>query len=128
MRTVIYAHAPSTIAIQAKDPRDAAVLLYRYNRAGHRVPPGEHQLERGIYLIYSHGELAVSGGDTTVIALTGDKDLPPEPRAQVIALEPGADAPSIKRFLELAKGITVGDPPQAPVSPTSKITDDPDGI
>jgi len=127
MRTVIYVHEPSTIKIRTTDSRDSDVLLCRYNRGTDQVPTGTHQLGIGIYLVVSHGKLEISGGNVTVDLLSGDKDLPPEPR--FVALEPGASAASIKQFLEVAKGITVGSAPAAPVSPgTSKIKNDPDGI
>ena len=126
MRTLIYVHEPSTLTIQAKVPADTHVMLCRYNQSSGSVTPGARHFERGIYLIVSRGELEINGGNVTVEHLIGDKDIPPEPR--IVALEPGATAESIKQFLVVAKGITVDSPPSAPVSGTSKITNDPDGI
>ena len=126
MRTVIYVHEPTTITIQTQDPRDAEFLLSRYNQGTDRVKSGARQFGVGIYLLLSHGEVEVTGDKTTVETLRSDKDIPPLPRAQLIALEPGASAESILEFVEVAKGISVGTT-TAP-SPTSKITNDPDGI
>lgn len=134
MRTVIYVHQPSTVTIQTTDPHESDVLMCRYNRTAGPINPGTHQLERGIYLAVSRGKLDISGGHVTIELLTGDKDAPPDPRAQVLGLEPGATAESFRTFLDVTKGITVGAAPAGPASPdgaaaaTSKITDEPDGI
>jgi hypothetical protein len=124
MRTAIYVHKPSTITIQTTDPRDASLMLCRYPERSEPVAAGTRRLDAGIYLLLSHGEVTVTGDDTTVVQFGGDKDIPPEPR--LVALASGASRESILKFFAAAKGISVG-PPTAP-SPTSKITNDPDGI
>jgi hypothetical protein len=131
-RTALYVYEPSTVAIRAKDPAEAELLLYRYGRKRQQVAPGALALDRGIYMILSRGELDITGGNVHAIALASDKDVPPEPRAQVVGLEQGATPSTIQTFFEVFKGIDVDGPPvgsTVPAGPgTSKITDDPDGI
>lgn len=126
MRTVIYVHQPTTLTIETTDPRDAVILLARYNQRTERVASGARRFDAGIYLLLSNGAVEVTGDHTTIESLREDKDPPSTPRAQLIALEPGASAESILQFVEIAMGISVG--PAAAPSPTSKITNDPDGI
>jgi hypothetical protein len=111
MRTLIYVHEPSTVTIHAKAARDSAALLCRYNRGAGQAASGKHQLERGIYLIVSNSVLEVSGSHLEVARLPNDKDIPPDPGLALLALEPGATASSYRAFLELAKDVSVGDPP-----------------
>jgi hypothetical protein len=132
MRTALYVYEPSTVTIRAKDPGESCVMLLRYNRKGEEVSLGSRKLDPGIYMIVSKSALEISSSQVSVVPLSGEKDIPPEPRAQVVGLEHGATAASIQQFFAVTKGIEVGDPPPQPVSPagsgTSKITDDPDGI
>jgi hypothetical protein len=112
MRTVIYVQEPTSVAIRAGERGDANVQICRYNQVG--VPAvGSHKLDRGIYLIVSSGEMVVDGTGLTIEVLRNDKDTPPDPKASVIALEPGATAASIQQFLEVAKGISAPDAPDA---------------
>jgi len=110
MRTAIYVHEPSTVTIRAKGANEAAARLCRYNRAGNQLALGTHQLERGIYVIESRGELDVSGSHLDIVPLSNDKNIPPDPKA-FVALEPGATAQSVQRFLSDAMDISVGGPP-----------------
>jgi len=111
MRTLIYVFEPSTVTIHAKATGDAAALLCRYNHGAGQVAIGRHLLERGIYLIVSHSALEVRGSHMEVAVLSNDKDIPPDPKLTLLALEPGATASSYQAFLEIAKDISVGDPP-----------------
>jgi hypothetical protein len=122
MRTVIYVHEPSTITIREHASRDAAVLLYRYNQDFGQVASGTHQLAAGIYLIVSSGELEVTGSHAEVVVLPNDKDIPPDPKLAVLALEPGATVQSVQRFLGIAKDISVDEPAR---DPASDLTGDP---
>ena len=106
MRTAIYVHKPSTVTIRAKNPDDARVELSRYTRAANRPAIGVHRLEAGIYQVVSRDALEVTGDDVTVEATSGSgKDIFPDPKAGVIALEPGATAQSIQEFFALAKDV-----------------------
>ena len=109
MRTVIYVHEPSIATIQAKASRDAAALLCRYNQDTGQLAIGLHKLDPGIYMIISHGELEVTGSHFEVVALRNDKDIPPDPKVSILALEPGATVQSIQKFLTIAKDVSVGD-------------------
>lgn len=132
MRTAIYVFEPSTVTIRAKDPGEDRVTLCRFNRRAEQVALGTRELEAGIYMILSSRGVEVSGGQISVVPLAGDKDVPPEPKAQVLGLEQGANAAAILQFFLISKGIEVDDPPAQPESPaapdTAEITDDPDGI
>jgi hypothetical protein len=109
MRTVIYVHEPSAATIRAKDARDASALLCRYNQGVGQPAVGLHQLDPGIYMIISSGELEVSGSHLEVVVLHNDKDIPPDPKTAILALEPGATVQSIQLFLVIAKDISVDD-------------------
>jgi len=113
MRTAIYVHEPSTVTIRAKGANEAAARLCRYNQAGNQLALGTHQLERGIYVIESRGEMDVSGSHLDIVPLRNDKNIPPDPKVIVpmLPLEPGATTESVQRFLSDAMGISVGDPP-----------------
>jgi hypothetical protein len=112
MRTVIYVQEPTSVAIRARDRADADVQICRYNKLGEPAN-GTHKLERGIYLIVSTGPMIVDGSHLTIEVLANDKDTPPDPRVSVIALEAGATAASIQQFLEVAKGVSAPDAPDA---------------
>jgi hypothetical protein len=112
MRTAIYVHEPSTVTIRATDPRDARVELSRYHQ-GTQAAVGAHQLDRGIYLIVSSCAMEVTGAGLTpgvaIDIIRNDKDIPPDPKATVVALEPGATAASVIQFLTVAKDISPDD-------------------
>ena len=113
MRTAIFVHEPSTVTIRAKGGGQAAARLSRYNREGNQSALGTHQLERGIYVIESRGEMDVSGSHLDIVALSNDKNIPPDPKVIVpmLPLEPGATTQSVQTFLTDAKDISIGDPP-----------------
>jgi len=107
MRTALYVQEPSTVTISVRvaAPKAAAIKLYRYNRPDCRPAVGTHQLERGIYMVVSDGEILVDTGGVTIEAASGDKDPLPGPRAQVIGLEPGATLESLREFFAIAKDV-----------------------
>ena len=110
MRTVIYVHQPSTVTIREQQPRDASAVLCRYNQGAGQPAVGLHRLDPGIYMIISSGELEVSGSELEVVVLPNDKDIPPDPKLAIVALEPGATVASIQSFLQIAKDISIDDP------------------
>lgn len=114
MRTAIYVAAPSTVTIRATDPRDSAAQLYRFQRGAGKPALGIHELEAGIYLVLSNQAVEVIGDDLTVASLSKDKDIPPEPKARVLAAEPGATMAAVCTFFGVAKD---ADPPAPPVAP-----------
>jgi hypothetical protein len=128
-RTALYVYEPSTVTIRAKECNEPELLLCRYGRKFQRIAEGALALDGGIYLLLSSGQLDIIGGNTTITPLSG-KDVPPEPRLQVIGLEQGATAASIKQFFAVDKGIDIGDPPPEPVSPAKpdadEVADEPD--
>jgi hypothetical protein len=107
MRTALYVQQPSTVTITVRvaDAKAAAIKLYRYNHPGCRPAVGTHQLERGIYMVVSDGEIMVDTGDVVIEAASGDKDPLPGPRAQVVGLEPGATIESLQEFFAIAKDV-----------------------
>jgi len=109
MRTAIYLREPSIVTISAKDQRDANAQICRYRQTLSQVAVGTRRLDPGIYLVVSSGELAVSGAALDVQIVANDKDTWPDPKANVIALEPGASAASITEFFTVAKEISVED-------------------
>jgi hypothetical protein len=111
MRTAIYVHEPSTVTIRAKEPgpADAKIQLCRYNQTASQMAIGTHKLEPGIYLILSSGELEVNVRSVEVEVMRNDKDIWPDPKASVVALESGACAESVKEFFTLAKDLDVHD-------------------
>jgi len=105
LRTALYVYQPSTVTIRAEDPRDAGVLLYRFNQEIKKPAPGVQKLNTGIYLIVSIGDIGVTGPNVEVMTLRNDKDPWPAPKATVIALEPGATVESVKNFFTVAKAL-----------------------
>ena len=135
IRTAMYVFEPSTVTIRASDPSEDRVTLCRFNRKGEEVALGARALQPGVYMIVSHHPVQVSGGHISVVPLAGDKDEPPEPKAQVFQLEGCASPAAIQRFFNIFKGIdVVGDSPAAAdaaapgPATTARIKDDPDGI
>lgn len=132
MRTAIYVFEPSTVTIRSQDPGEDRVTLCRFNCKPERVATGARQLAPGIYMILSSSGVDVSGGQISVVVMPHDKDVPPEPKLQVLGLEVGATAATIQQFFDITKGIDIGDPPPQPVSPakpgTGEVTDEPDDI
>jgi hypothetical protein len=106
MRTAIYVHESSTVTIRATDPRDAKAELVRYNRPANVPAIGTHELEPGIYLIVSNGALEITGLRIEFEATRNDKDIWPDPKLNVIALEAGATSKSIQQFCNVAKDIS----------------------
>jgi hypothetical protein len=115
----IFVNQPTTAIFEVSDPADASLMLCRYPDSRAQVRAGTVQLEAGVYLIVSRGAVTITGGNVTTELLTGDKDIPAEPR--FVEIERGATRESMQRFLALAKGATVADP-------VPKITNEPDGI
>jgi hypothetical protein len=107
MRTAIYVYEPSTVKIRAKDPRDAGVEIVRYHQPGELAAVGVHRLDRGIYLIVSRSELEVGGINIEVQVVANNKDDWPDPKAQVVALEPGSSIGTIKEFFLVAKDLSI---------------------
>lgn len=113
MRTAIYVAEPSTVTIRATAPGETSATLYRFQRGAGKPALGTHQLEPGIYMVLSIGGVDVTGNGLTVAPLSKDKDIPPEPKAAVLAAEPGATPDAIARFFQVTKD---ADPPdRAPV-------------
>ena len=109
MRTALYVYAPTTVTIRATAPLDANAQLYRYNQSFPQPAVGTHKLEPGIYMIVSKSGLEIQATNVGVATMGKDKDIVPEPNAQVIGLEPGATAASIQSFFELAKDASPDD-------------------
>ncbi len=109
MRTVIYVHEPTTATIREQQSRDAEAVLCRYNQDASQLAVGSHRLVPGIYLIISSGEMEVSGSHLEVAVLRNDKDIPPDPKLELVALEPGATVQSLRMFLEIAKDVSLDD-------------------
>jgi hypothetical protein len=116
MRTAIYVNEPSTVTITANDPRDAEVQLCRYNQATRRAAIGTLALEPGIYLIVSRSELHVTIRSVGLQVVANDKDPWPFPKANVIALEPGATLETLREFFTVAKDASPDDPSPDDVS------------
>jgi hypothetical protein len=102
LRTGLYVHRPSTVMIRVAN---AATQIYRYNRDGAQPAVGAHALERGIYLIVSNEPIEVTADNGVDIVASKGKDGWPEFRAEVIALEFGATAESIRSFFSVVKGL-----------------------
>jgi hypothetical protein len=109
MRTALYIAQPTTVTIRTDDPLDAKIAICRYHQPPTAAAAGTHQLEPGIYLIVSRGPLEVTSADTTVVTSRNDKDIWPEPKGNVLALEPGATVASVQEFFEVAKDISPDD-------------------
>lgn len=110
MRTAIYAYQTAEVTIRARDPRDAKVVISRFDQpigAPAREAIGTHTLEPGIYLIVSRDVLEVLGVGIEIKAVPNNKDTWPDPKAQVLALAPGASTESIKEFFTVAKDLSV---------------------
>jgi hypothetical protein len=115
----IFVNQSTSAIFEVSDPADASLMLCRYPDSREQVRAGTIHLEAGVYVIVSRGAVTVSGGNVTSELLTGDKDIPAEPR--FVEIERGATRESVARFLALAKGATVPDP-------VPHITNEPDGI
>lgn len=104
MRTAIYIQSPTTVTVRTSDDADLGVQLHRYQA---RLPPraavGTFDIPTGIYLIASQGPIQVTGANLTTQIAIADKDPWPDPPAQVVALEAGATADSVKSFFQIAK-------------------------
>lgn len=104
MRTAIYVQSPTTVTVRTSDDADLNVQLHRYQA---RLPPraavGTFDIPVGIYLIASQGPLQVTGANVSTEVAIVDKDPWPDPPAQVVALESGATAQSVKSFFQIAK-------------------------
>jgi len=121
MRTAIYVAEPSTVTIRPRQPSPAHATLYRFRRGAGQPAFGTHQLDPGIYLVMSVGAVDVTGNGLTVTPLSEDKDIPPEPKAQVLAAEPGATTEEIRTFFQVAR---TADPPGTP-PPAVPVEDEP---
>lgn len=108
MRTAIFVQEPSSVTIRTSAPEDARVEMYRY--PGIATPAaGTHKLTPGIYLIVSTGAIRVDGVHGTIEVKPNNKDEWPDPSPNVIKLEPGATAASIREFLTVAKDPSLDD-------------------
>ena len=103
MRTAIYVHEPSTVTIRATSPRDAKAQLCRFNQDTDQAALGTHNLEPGVYMIVSTDALEVNVHGVDVHVLANDKDIWPDPKASVVALEPGASVASLRDFFQIAR-------------------------
>ena len=103
MRTAIYVAESSTVTIRPLAPSQASAMLYRFRRGAIGAAFGMHQLDPGVYLVLSEPAVEVTGSDLVVTPLSKDKDIPPDPKAQVLAAEPGATIPEIHKFLMVFK-------------------------
>src|SRR5262245_37732271 len=132
MRTAIYVAEPSTVTIRPTAPGqtgETGATLYRFQRGAGKPALGTHQLEPGIYMVLSIGGVDVTGNGLTVTPLSKDKDIPPEPKAQVLAAEPGATPDAIARFFQVTKDADPPDP-RAPAIPEDEpgMFDDEDDV
>ena len=128
MRTAIYVLAPTTVTIRPVAPGEVNVQLYRYQRPTAKPGLGIHQLEPGIYMALSTGELDVAGANLTAASLSNDKDIPPDPKA-VLAFETGATVASVQTFFQVAKDADPPDPGAAiPVDDEPGMFDDQDDV
>jgi len=106
MRTALFIQEMSGVTIRAEDPRDDGVELYRY--AGDAtLAVGTHKLTPGIYLIVSNGAMLVDGVHGSVQVVANNKDDWPEPSHNLVRLEAGASAASVKQFLTVAKDLSL---------------------
>lgn len=122
MRTAIYVAEPSTVTIRPLAPSQVSSTLYRFRHGAVGPAFGMHQLDPGIYLVLSQPALEVTGTDLVVTPLSKDKDIPPDPKAQVLASEPGATIEEVHRFLMVFKD---ADPPAEPAAlPVVPIDDE----
>ena len=112
MRTAIYVYKPSSVTIHTKqvnasEASDAKIQICRYNKTATPTTIGTQQLDPGIYLITSSRGLEVTGLNIEAQIIPDDKDTWPDTKANVIALEPGATADSVKAFFKVAKSLDV---------------------
>jgi hypothetical protein len=105
----LYVHERSKVSIRSTASRPGPIEICRYRQAAQQVAE-PLLLEPGIYVVTSPDdlEIRVAGIDVVTMGRTG-KDIPPEPNASVLALEPSASARDILNFLTVAKGLTVGE-------------------
>jgi hypothetical protein len=101
--TPIYVEEPTTLTIRAPNPGSVEPLLFRYDQ-----PPqpalGTHRLEPGIYLLMSAHQLEVTNAGVTTHLLASDKDVPPDPKASLLALV-NASPQQVQQFFAIAKGL-----------------------
>jgi hypothetical protein len=124
LRTAIYVAEPSTVTIRPLAPSQANATLYRFRRGAIASAFGVHQLDPGVYLVLSESAVEVTGPDLVVTPLSKDKDIPPEPKARVLAAEPGATTAEVHKFLMVFKD---ADPPARSSAPPVPPEDGPDG-
>src|ERR1043166_3653232 len=103
MRTAIYVAEPSTVTVRPLAPSAASATLYRFRRGAIGSAFGVHQLDPGVYLVLSELGVDVTGTDLVVTPLSKDKDIPPDPKANVLAAEPGATVAEVHKFLMVFK-------------------------
>ena len=106
MKTLLYVHAPSSVTIRGVEHTKVAIARYGQEVAS---ALGTLELEPGIYAIHSPLPVDISIDSVVVVTLGNDKDDWPDPKANVIALEPGATAASIKDYIQ-AKDESPGPP------------------
>ncbi len=106
MRTAIFVDELSDVTIRTTSSDDANALLSRYRRTNVRAV-GKHQLPRGVYLIASNHPLEVTVSHGEVVTMGSNKDEWPDPKPNVVALEPGATARSLSQFLTIAKDLSL---------------------
>jgi hypothetical protein len=114
VRTAIYVAELSTVTIRPLAPSQVSATLYRFRRGAIGPAFGIHQLEPGIYLMLSEPGVEVTGNDLVVTPLSKDKDIPPAPKADVLAAEPGATIADVHKFLMVFKS---ADPPARESAP-----------
>lgn len=111
MRTAIYAAESLTVTIRPLAPSQTSATLYRFRRGAIGPAFGTHQLDPGVYLVLSESAVEVNGTNLVVTPLSKDKDIPPAPKADVLAGDPGATIEEVHKFLMVFKD---ADPPVAP--------------
>ena len=126
LRTAIYVDEPSTVTIRPLAPSQMNATLYRFRGGAGQPAFGSHRLEAGIYMVLSSAAVAASatGSGVTITPLSKDKDIPPSPKAQVLAGEDHATIEEVHRFLMVFKQ---ADPPaETAAPPVVPIEDEPD--
>jgi hypothetical protein len=108
MRTAIYVYQPTHVTFRPTGPTDVKLPLFRFQHFDERPAIGTLRLVPGIYAIASDAPVDVTGDHIEVIPLAG-KDDNPDPKARVLALEPGATAESVRDFLMIDKDVSPDD-------------------